>query len=57
MRLRYVNADHAHPLWRQVGDLLVRSGPGGPRNQLVRLDSGLLVVAPYGNWRRVQEEA
>lgn len=52
MRLRYVNADHAHPLWNQEGEVLVRNTGGGPRNELVRLDSGLLVVAPWGNWRR-----
>lgn len=53
MRLRYVNSDHSHPLWRQEGVLLVRPTmrKGTVRNQLVRLDSGLLVCAPYTNWR------
>lgn len=53
MLLRYVNRDHAHPLYGQTGVLIVRGTvKGGPKNQLVRLRDGRLVVAPYGNWRR-----
>ncbi len=54
MRLRYHNKDHGHRLHLQEGVLLVRATGPGPRNQMVRLDSGEVVVAPYGNWRKVK---
>ena len=54
IRLRYVNRDHSHRLYGQVGTLLHRT-PGRPRNQIVKLDSGERVCAPWGNWRRVKE--
>jgi hypothetical protein len=54
-RVRYVNRDHGHRLYGQEGVVLVRSSGGGPRNCLVRLDSGEEVVAPFWNWRKVKE--
>jgi hypothetical protein len=69
MRLRYVNKDHNHRLYGQVGTLITRSGhhrrstywlkiiyrpTTGPRNELVLLDSGEMVVAPWGNWRKAE---
>ena len=56
IRLRYVNRDHGHRLYGQAGVLLVRGTGPGPRNQLVQLDSGEKVVAPWGNWRRCWEK-
>ena len=55
MKLRYVNKDHNNPLYGKTGTCLVRSKGPGPRNQLVRLDDGQLVVAPWGNWRAIKE--
>lgn len=53
LRLKYVNRDHSHPLYHATGVMVVRShGRGGPKSELVRLDDGRLVVAPYGNWRK-----
>ena len=53
MRLKYVNRDHSHPLYSREGVMLVRSlGQGGPKTELVQLDDGRFVVAPYGNWRK-----
>lgn len=73
VRVRYVNRDHAHPLYGLEGVVLVRSTGGGrapipgapelsgrtarnggPRAELVKLDDGRLVIAPYGNWRGVK---
>ena len=51
-RVKYVNRDHGHRLYGQTGVVLIRSPGPGPRNELVRLDSGELVVAPWGNWRK-----
>lgn len=52
IRLRYVNSDHTHPLRGVLGTLVVANRrKGGPKNELVRLDDGRMVVAPYGNWR------
>lgn len=39
---------HAEPLV----PLLHKRRGGGPQNELVRLDDGTLVVAPWGNWRK-----
>lgn len=53
IRLRYVNADHSHPLRGAEGVKVAASTKrGGPRNTLVRLDDGRAIVAPYGNWRK-----
>jgi len=54
-RVRYVNRDHNHPMYGKEGVVLVRGRGPGPRNELVRLDDGRLVVAPWGNWRKVKE--
>lgn len=57
-RLVYVSSDHTHPLRGATGTLVARSlgkrrdGLRGPANELVRLDDGRLVVAPWGNWRK-----
>jgi len=56
VRLRYVNKDHGHRLYGQEGECLVRSRGRGIRNQLVELDSGEMVVAPWGNWRAVKNK-
>ena len=56
VRLRYVNKDHGHRLYGQAGECLVRGRGPGPRNQLVKLDSGEMVVAPWGNWRKVKDK-
>lgn len=56
LRLRYVNRDHSHPLYGATGVMRVRSlGKGGPKTELVELDDGRLVVAPYGNWRKAEQ--
>ena len=54
VRLKYVNRDHSHPLYGLEGEVMVRSTwtKGSPKTELVRLDDGRLVVAPYGNWRK-----
>lgn len=52
MRVYYVNRDHKHRLYRRPGTVLVRAKGPGPRNMLVRMDSGELVVAPFWNWRK-----
>jgi len=52
-RVRYVNKDHSHRLYGQTGVVLTRGRGPGPRNELVKLDSGELVVAPFWNWRKV----
>lgn len=54
-RVRYVNRDHSHRLYGQQGIVIIRSPGPGPRNVLVRLDSGEKVVAPFWNWRKVKE--
>ncbi|QGP94125.1 hypothetical protein MGLY_35500 (plasmid) [Neomoorella glycerini] len=55
-QVRYVNRDKSHPLYGQAGTIQVRARGPGPRNLLVRLYDGNLVVAPWGNWRIVREE-
>ena len=50
-QVRYVNRDKSHPLYGQTGTVQVRARGPGPRNLLVMLDNGILVVAPWGNWR------
>ncbi|KYH30622.1 hypothetical protein [Neomoorella mulderi] len=50
-RVRYVNRDKSHPLYGQTGIIQARARGPGPRNLLVKLDDGNLVVAPWGNWR------
>lgn len=54
-RVRYVNCNHSHRLYGQTGTVLIRAHGPGPRNELVRLDSGELVCAPWGNWRKVKQ--
>jgi len=54
-RLRYVNNDHSHRLYGRCGTKLAQGVGPGPRNVQVRLDDGELVIAPYGNWRKVEE--
>lgn len=49
-----MNRDHAHPLYGLEGAVLVRARGAGPKNELVRLDDGRRVVAPYGNWRKAK---
>jgi len=51
-RVKYVNRNHNHPLYGATGTVLVRAKGPGPRNVLVKLDNGRLVVAPWGNWRK-----
>jgi hypothetical protein len=52
-----VNKDHSHRYWNQEGTLVYANRKHGQiRNQSVLLDSGELVCAPYGNWRRVKEK-
>lgn len=51
-RVLYVSKDHTHRLYGQKGVVLARGKGPGPRNCLVRLDSGELVCAPFWNWRR-----
>lgn len=66
MILRYVTANHTHPLRGKVGGLLARPDLRARkplpacidfpvarrvRNEGVLID-GRLVVAPWGNWRR-----
>lgn len=53
MRVKYVNKNHNHPLYGKEGIILVRAR-GKPKNELVKLDDGTLVVAPYGNWRPIK---
>ncbi len=55
IRLRYVSADHDHRLYGQEGICVART-PGRPKNQIVLLDSGERVCAPWGNWRAVKEK-
>jgi len=55
-RVRYVYRNHGHPLYGAVGTVLAQGYGPGPRNVLVRLDNGQVVVAPWGNWRKVKEE-
>ncbi len=52
VKLKYVNKDHSHRLYGQEGHCLARGRGPGPRNQLVMLDNGEMVVAPWGNWRK-----
>lgn len=57
IRLRYVNRDHSHPFYGMEGTKVAATRPGkgtGPKNTLVMLDDGRLVVAPWGNWRKVE---
>lgn len=53
-RVRYVNRDHGHRLYGEKGVILARGKGPGPRNCLVRMDTGELVVGPWGNWRAVK---
>ena len=53
MRVKYVNRNRVHPLYGKEGIVMVRAKGPGPRNILVRLDDGRMVVAPWGNWRKV----
>ena len=55
-RLRYVNRDHSHPWYGLVGIKLAQGVGGGPRNVAVLLDGVGCVIAPYGNWRKAEEE-
>jgi len=55
IRLRYVSADHDHRLYGQEGICVART-PGRPKNQIVLLDSGEKVCAPWGNWRAVKDK-
>ena len=55
MRVVYVSRDKSHPLRGRQGVVLIRARGPGPRNELVRLDNGALVVAPWGNWRKVPQ--
>lgn len=59
IRLRYVNRDHSHPDYGRTGTKMAQGGGrgAGPVNCLVRFDDGTEIVAPYGNWRKVEEEA
>lgn len=50
--VKYINRDHIHPFYGATGTVLVQGQGPGPRNVLVRLDSGQYVVAPWGNWRK-----
>lgn len=54
-RVRYVGRiPPDNPLRGKEGIVLVRSRGPGPRNELVLLDDGTLVNAPWGCWRRVK---
>ena len=55
VRLRYVNRDHGHRLYGQEGICVARA-PGRPKNQVVLLDSGERVCAPFWNWRKVKDK-
>lgn len=55
VRVVYVSRDKSHPLRGRQGVVLIRARGPGPRNELVRLDDGRLICAPWGNWRRVKE--
>jgi len=52
--VRYVTRLKDHPLRGRTGVVVARSHGPGPRNELVRLEDGRLVVAPWGNWRAVR---
>ena len=54
-RVYYVNRDHTHRLYGQQGVVLIRAPGPGPRNMMVRLDSGEVTIAPWGNWRKVRQ--
>ena len=54
VRLKYVNKDHSHRLYHQEGICLVRPRGKGPKNQLIKFDSGELVVCPWGNLRKAE---
>ncbi|CEP67163.1 Uncharacterized [Moorella glycerini] len=53
-QVRHVNRDKSHPLYGQAGTVQARARGPGPRNLLVKLDDGNLVVAPWDNWRVVR---
>lgn len=55
IRVRYVNRNHQHRLYGECGTVIVRAKGPGPKNILVRFDSGELMVAPWGNWRKVKD--
>jgi len=55
--LKYVNKDHSHRLYNMQGVCLVRSKGKGPKNQLMKFNNGELVVCPWGNLRKVKQEA
>ncbi|MEW6048846.1 MAG: hypothetical protein AB1609_20610, partial [Bacillota bacterium] len=55
--LRLVCVGRANPSLRgRTGTLIVQARGPGPRNRLVRLDDGTLVVAPWGCWRMAKPE-
>lgn len=54
-RVKYVNRNHNRPYYGATGTVLAQGEGPGPRNVLVKLDNGQVVVAPWGNWRRVPE--
>jgi len=56
IRVRYVNRDHRRRLYGECGMVVIRAKGPGPKNILVRLDSGELVVAPWGNWRKAEDK-
>ena len=56
IRVRYVSKDRDHPLRSLQGTVLARGYGPGPRNELVLLDDGRRVVAPWGNWRVAEAE-
>ncbi|GEA16301.1 hypothetical protein E308F_25450 [Moorella sp. E308F] len=56
-RVRYVNREKSHPLYGQAGTVQARARGPGPRNLLVKLDDGELVVAPWGNWRMARGDS
>lgn len=55
IRVRYINRWRQHRLYGEYGTVIVRAKGPGPRNMLVRFDSGELVVAPWGNWRKIND--
>lgn len=53
--VRLVYVGRANPSLRGKAGTLQAQGRGpGPRNRLVRLDDGTLVVAPWGCWRKAK---
>ncbi|APC08622.1 hypothetical protein MTJW_14630 [Moorella thermoacetica] len=44
-QVRYVNRLKSHPLYGQAGTVQARARGPGPRNLLVMMDNGILVVA------------